>query len=221
MKKVKETIHEKVENVPPPELMRIREFANKRLTKIYLDTKTLGKNAGGSILDFKQICCQRTSKPETIDKDSIMLYVARWHPETLDYSTPQEMSFSKHCLITDLKKDLSSLSGIPLEHIRVEHPRPFLLKNEHKKRICILDWDGSKLIASSTLGSKPWSLRSGDHIFYKDNREKEKYSKDDFAENIMLKMEFEEQPLIIYDPLEQMLREEEENKKLTEQKRKI
>jgi len=108
-----------------------------------------------------------------------------------------------------------------LEHIRVEHPRPFLLKNEHKKRICILDWDGSKLIASSTLGSKPWSLRSGDHIFYKDNREKEKYSKDDFAENIMLKMEFEEQPLIIYDPLEQMLREEEENKKLTEQKEKF
>merc|ERR1712228_1012735 len=184
MDKVKQTIFENVANVPSANKMRIRSFNDhNRLIKVYNDSLTLKANLKRSIKDFTQICCQETAKEnEQFTADKILLYAARWYPERMDFGNQIEYAFDKKLKIkSDLKEELSKISGIPLEHIRVEHPRAYLLKNvENRRKVCILDWENEKCGDQSTLTGKQWKCKSGEFILYKDNREKEKLTKEDF-----------------------------------------
>ena len=222
MKKVKEHIFDNVANVPKVSLMRLREFNNNRLTRTYSDNKTLGKNAGSSLKDYKGLCIQKcATENELFDNNSLLLNVARWYPEKLMYSRPIEMSFRKHMKIkTELKNFLSDYSGIKFENLRCENPRPYLLKAGDIEKICILDWDNTKCDSNSTLSSQPWKCKSGDFILFKNNNEKELFGSKDFENANQFSGRFQqaEVPLVILTPEEQILKEEEEKRKRELQK---
>jgi len=215
MNKVKETITKNVANVPPSNRMRIRSFNDhNRLIKVYLDSLTLKENLKRSIKDYTQICCQKTAKEdEQFTKDMILLYVARWFPERMDFGPQIEYAFNKKLKIkSELKEELSKFSGIPLEHLRVEHPRAYLLKNvENRRKVCILDWENTNCGDNTTLISKQWKCKNGEFILFKDNRETEKLTKEDFETgSITSVIPRREEALIFYSPQQQIEREKEE-----------
>merc|ERR1711933_369685 len=83
MDKVKKVISEQCAGkLPKIERMRIREFVNSRLTRLYFDDTTLGKNCGSSIRDYKQICVQRKWRKDEGDatKKHMMLSCVRYYP---------------------------------------------------------------------------------------------------------------------------------------------
>jgi len=218
MDKVKQTISENVANVPAANKMRIRSFNDhNRLIKVYNDSMTLKQNLKRSIKDFTQICCQETAKEnEQFTADKILLYAARWFPQRMDFGNQIEYAFDKKLKIkSTLKEELSKISGIPLEHIRVEHPRAYLLKNvENRRKVCILDWENEKCTDQSTLTGKQWKCKSGEFILYKDNREKEKLTKEDFeTASIVSLVPRREEALVFYTPQQQIEREKEEKLK--------
>merc|ERR1712130_853839 len=215
MDKVKQTIFENVANVPSANKMRIRSFNDhNRLIKVYNDSLTLKGNLKRSIKDFTQICCQETAKEnEQFTADRILLYAARWYPERMDFCNQIEYAFNKKLKIkSDLKEELSKISGIPLEHIRVEHPRAYLLKNvENRRKVCILDWENTNCGDNTTLISKQWKCKNGEFILFKDNRETEKLTKEDFETgSITSVIPRREEALIFYSPQQQIEREKEE-----------
>ena len=164
--------------------MRIREFYNGRLTRTYYDSKTLGKNAGAGLKDYKSLCVQKTKiENEILDKNSILCYVAQWFPQKLIYSQPAELMISKQWKIkTDLKSFLSSYSGINIQHIRYCLPRKWCLKPEKIETICHQDWENVKCGNNhdATVGGSPWRAKSGDYILFKDARQKELFGPQDF-----------------------------------------
>ena len=223
MDKVKQTITENVANVPPAYKMRLRSFNDhNRLMKVYLDSKTLKQNLKRSIKDFTQICCQETmTEDEHFTADKLLLYVARWYPDKMDFGPHVEYAFSKKMKIkSELREELSKMSGIPVEHIRTEHPRPYLLKNpENRRKICVLDWDNTNCGEGSTLTGKPWKCKSGDFVLYKDCREPEKLTKEDFeTKSIASFLPAQEQALVFYSPQQQIEREQQQKEKEKENK---
>jgi len=218
--KVKQTIAENVANVPSANRMRIRSFndSSNRLIKVYNDSLTLKQNLKRSIKDFTQICCQQTEKEnERFTADKILLYAARWYPERMDFGPQIEFAFDKKLKIkSSLREELAALSGIPLQHLRVEHPRAYLLKNvANRRKVCILDWENEKCSAQSTLVGKQWKCKSGEFILYKDNREKERLTKEDFetGTSIASLLPRREEALIFYSPAQQIQREKEQKLK--------
>merc|ERR1712039_1031996 len=112
-------------------------------------------------------------------------------------------------------EELSKISGIPLEHIRVVHPRAYLLKNvANRRKVCIQDWENEKCTEQSTLTGKQWKCKSGEFILYKDNRENERLTKEDFATaSIVSFLPRREEALVFYSPEQQIQREKEEKLK--------
>merc|ERR1712176_927047 len=223
MNKVKEEITKNVANVPPANQMRLRSFNDhNRLIKVYLDSKTLKQNLKRSIKDYTQICCQKTAKEnEEFTEDKILLYVARWYPERMDFGQIVEYAFNKKTKIkSELREELSKFSGIPFENIRCEHPRAYLLKNpENRRKICILNWENTDCGDNTTLISKQWKCKSGEFILYKDNTEKERLTKEDFeTASITSILPRREEALVFYTPQQQIQREKEQ--KLKEEQRK-
>eukprot|EP01083_Nonionella_stella_P209631 759724_1 len=219
MDKVKREITQRVANVPPANQMRLRSFNDhNRLLKVYLDSKTLGKNLKKQIKDYTQICCQRTAKTnEVLNENMMLLYVARWFPDRMDFGEQIEFALNKKTKIkSELREELSALSGIAVEHIRCEHPRAYLLKNvENRRKVCILDWENSNCTANTTLVSKQWKCKNGEFILYKDNRQKERLTKDDFAtKSITFALGSQrEEALVFYSPQQQIEREKEKKEK--------
>jgi hypothetical protein len=97
MQKVKESICGSVANVPAANEMRVRSFNDyNRLLKVYLDSLTLGANLKRSIQDYTQICCQKTATAnESFTKEKILLYIARWYPQRMDFGQQIEYAFDK------------------------------------------------------------------------------------------------------------------------------
>jgi len=204
--------------------MRIRDFTSARLTKVYLDTKTLRANCGrgrNNVHDFQQICVQKTATKEHFTKDHLLLLVGRWHSRKMDFSEFQELSFLNTTSIkTELRQILSEYSGIKYEDLQVIHPLPYqVLKVRERTKICIADWEMLDVRDESTLGTaRPWKCKSGEYIVYKDKNEKELYTREDFDLGLVSLAPFirEEVPLIFYTPEQQLEREqamEEEKKK--------
>jgi len=223
MERVKREIVSKVANVPPANQMRLRSFNDhNRLMKVYFDNKTLKGNLKKAIKDYTQICCQQTAtENEEFSEDKILLYVAQWFPQRMDFGPTVEYAFNKKTKIkSELREELSKYSGIPVEHLRCDHPRAYYLQNpEHRRKICILDWENESCGEHTVLTSKQWKCKNGEFILFKDNREKEKLSKEDFeTASISSLAQREENPLVFYTPQQQIEREIEQKKKEEEEK---
>jgi len=196
--------------------MRIREFMGNRFTKIYSDNKKLGQNTGNSIKDYKQICCQITINEDNFTNHHILLNVSRWYPEKFMFGKFEEISLLKNTKIkSELREIISKYSQINIQDIRIEHPRPYELKINERKKLCILDWNNDKCNDHSTLISEPWTCKDGDYILFKNNQEQERYNLKDFDQGPMQSISFlrEEKPLIFYSPEEQIAREKEEEER--------
>eukprot|EP00483_Globobulimina_turgida_P001049 UN01051 len=223
MQKVKECIFASVANVPAANEMRVRSFNDyNRLLKVYLDSLTLGGNLKRPIKDYTQICCQKTATAnESFTKEKILLYIARWYPERMDFGEQIEYAFNKKTKIkSDLRLELSKYSGIAVEYIRCEHPRAYLLKNvENRRKVCILNWENTNCSENSTIIGKQWKCKNGEFILYKDCREKEKLTKEDFESgSITSVIGRQEEALVFYSPQQQIEREKQE--KLEQEERK-
>ncbi|ETO22017.1 hypothetical protein RFI_15184 [Reticulomyxa filosa] len=209
--------------MPHPDFMRIRDFTASRLTKVYLDTKTLRGNCGrgkNTVHDFQQICVQKTSTKEHLTKDHILLLIGRWYSRKMDFSEFEELAFLNSTAIkTEVRQILSQYSGIPYENLQVIHPFPYQVsKVKERTKICVADWEMADIRDDSTLVSRPWKCKSGEYLVFKDKNEKELYTREDFDLGLVSLAPFirEEVPLIFYTPEQQLQRERE----MEEQKKK-
>ncbi|ETO20273.1 hypothetical protein RFI_16943 [Reticulomyxa filosa] len=201
--------------MPHPDYMRIRDFTSSRLTKVYLDTKTLRGNCGrgkNNVHDFQQICVQKVATKEHLTKDHLLLLVGRWYPREMDFAVFEELSFLNSTPIkTDLRRMLSEYSGISFEDLQVIRPFPYqITKVKERAKLCVADWEMLDIRNDSTLASKrPWKCKSGDYIVFKDRNEKELYTREDFDMGLVSLAPFirEEVPLIFYTPEQQIERE--------------
>jgi len=226
MDRVKRTITENVAGVPAANKMRLRSFNDhNRLMKVYLDSKTLRGNLRRSIKDFTQICCQETAAvDEHLTEDMLLLAVARWYPKRMDIGPPIELALKKKTKIkSELRTELSKMSGIPLEFIRCEHPRPYLLKKpENRRQICVLDWDNTACGDGSTLSGKQWKCKSGDFVLFKDCRETELLTKEDFqTKSISFLPAAREEALVFYSPQQQIEREQQQQREQKEKQEEL
>lgn len=157
---------------PKPQLMRLREKANGRLTRALTSGKTLKDNVK-AIRDGKALVVQRTLMPEKITDTTLLINLRWWHPIEQRLGSTQEVAFCQTMKVqTDLKQKLSEASRIPVEHIRI--CRPFVWKLKDLENMPGLGWDETGITAETTLVDKPWRLRNGDCLVYKDNREPER-----------------------------------------------
>lgn len=180
MNKIKDIISKQCKGkVPKIKRMRIREFVNNRLSRLYYDDKTLSENCGSSIKDYKQICIQRKwrkNEPD-ITKKFILMNCIRWYPKTSALGPMIEFAFLKKTKIrTDLKIELSDIIQIDAVYLEYTLVHGYKLKeyidvnpsgrwNSH--------WNAmfSMTNNKNTLVSKPWLCKQGDILLYVDNRE--------------------------------------------------
>lgn len=176
MSKIKNIISKQcIGKVPKISRMRIREFVNDRLTRLYYDDKTLSQNCGSSIKDYKQICVQRKwrKNEEDMTKKHILLNCVRWYPKKKTLGPMIEFAFLKKTKIKkDLKIELRDISGIDGVYLEYTLVPGYKLK----------EFDGNRprghwqtflgaITTDSTLVSRPWKCKQGDILLYFDNRE--------------------------------------------------
>ena len=156
--------------------MRIREFVNNRLTRLYYDDNTLGENCR-SIHDYKQICVQRKWRKNEaeITKKHILLNCVRWYPSMTPCSLGPMIEFlflKKMKIKSELKDELSEITGIDRENLEYTMIHGYQLK-EYAKKERVRFWNRMYNMAngSSTLVSSPWMCKQGDIILYVDKRE--------------------------------------------------
>eukprot|EP00483_Globobulimina_turgida_P008624 UN08642 len=121
----------------------------------------------------------------------------------MDFGQQIEYAFDKKTKIkSELRLELSKYSGIPVEYIRCEHPRAYLLKNvENRRKVCILDWENANCTDHNTLTGKQWKCENGEFILYKDCREKERLTKENFETgSITSVIPRQEEALNFYSP---------------------
>jgi len=156
---------------PPPRLMRIRDKLNDRMEKVWASNQLVKKNAPG-VRDFKDIVIQPTIVEEELTDKHILINIRQWFPDQYRLGKALEFALLSTMTIEGLKIFLCPVMSIPPEDIRVVKPRAFQIKEI--EAIPHLDWFGADLLPETVIGGKPWQLRDGDTILFKDNRVKEK-----------------------------------------------
>merc|ERR1712129_440697 len=172
MGRVKQTIAKQCAGrVPMIKRMRIREFTNNKLTRLYLNERTLGKNVGSSLRDYTQICIQRKWRKDEqqVTKNHILLNCVRWDRKSLSLGAMIEFVFLKKTkILTDLKHELSEISGIDRDKLaytlaygyEIEQYKQMHNTKHPQKGMKM----GHQLNDKSTLVSWPWKCRQGDVI---------------------------------------------------------
>ncbi len=91
--------------------MRLRERSQRRLTTVFLDSKTLKQNSPAAV-DFKDIVIQRTLSAEQLTADHLLLYVRRWDPAAQTIGAPTEVAVLKSSTMAALRAQLGAAFGI-------------------------------------------------------------------------------------------------------------
>lgn len=76
-----------------PELIRLRENANERVTKVYRDDVILEQY---SMFEGKQIAIQILKEPEIVDPDSILIMLRCWNPATWELTPMKEILVKRY-----------------------------------------------------------------------------------------------------------------------------
>ena len=98
-----------------PDLMRLRESAVDKITKVYLDDEFLEKY---SMHEGKEIAVQILSEPEVIEQDSILIMIRRWDPVSWELTQIKEIFVWWYMTLNEFGTIMSSMLDIPLENIQ-------------------------------------------------------------------------------------------------------
>lgn len=202
-------------NMPPPELMRIREKADMKVRSLFVHGKTLKQNLPG-LRDYKEIVVQRTLEPEVLTDQHVLVNLQRWHPKDFKADPTVEKAFLGATTMAELRILLGEAFSIPSEHVRACKPHMWKLKD--KDNYPTLDWDDPRLLLTDTLAGPPWRTKHGDTLVFKDNREAERSIAKEKALNMPSGPVYRhvEAGIKIYTPQEQARRAEDLKKKQEE-----
>lgn len=81
-----------------PQLIRLRERANDRLTKLYRDDAILEQY---SMFEGKQIAIQVLKEPEVVEQDSLIIMIRCWNPSTWDLTHMKEIIVKRYSTMDD------------------------------------------------------------------------------------------------------------------------
>ena len=81
-----------------PKLIRLREKANDRLTKLYRDDAILEQY---SMFEGKQIAIQILKEPEMVEPDSLLIMIRCWNPSTWELTQMKEIIVKRYSTMDD------------------------------------------------------------------------------------------------------------------------
>ena len=81
-----------------PNLIRLREKANDRLTKLYRDDAILEQY---TMFEGKQIAIQILKEPEIVEPDSLLIMIRWWNPATWELSQMKEIIVKRYSTMND------------------------------------------------------------------------------------------------------------------------
>jgi len=194
--------------------LRLRERKANRMLGCFLDDQALDKNMRG-LKDGYQLVVQPIDVEEKYTKDTLLVNLRRWQPETMTLAPAKEIALSKKMnLEKEMKPKVAEIVGIPVEHVVVVFPYPYMVKKpkEPKEAVAKLfvENDG-KFDEERSLTTE--KTKHGDTLVWKDAREKETYEGEKAIENAASKFKAPEAaPLKIYSYEEQIKMAEDKKK---------
>lgn len=160
-----------------PELIRVREGFNGILTRPYLPGISLKQNCPG-LSDFTPLYIQPLERPEVLHKDSRIVYLRQWYPQSFTLGVRVEIALNGTITVAELKRLLVMYleQESTEDQIRLVIPTP--QQQNDVAAISGLAWHEPGLGSTLVLTQPPLRLRHGDTILFKDmNTKNEKNQK--------------------------------------------
>lgn len=122
----------------PPELIRVRDKVGTKAGKVLYPYQPL--SALGRIYDGKDFAIQKMQDRPTYPADNEMIVeVQMWKPSSWEFGPRSEIFVSADITVSAFRWLLASMSGIPIEDLKIAKPRRYHLKDV--QQIPLLLWE--------------------------------------------------------------------------------